>query len=266
MVDPHSVAGRTALVTGSIGGLGYSLACALAEAGANVMLCDLCEADACTDIVAGLTEKHGGRIAYQRADLADANEVERLVAATIARFGTIEILVNNAVVRHFAPIESFPLEHWNRALSVNLTAAFLATQLTLPEMRKAGYGRIFNLTSVYGTRGTTNRVDYVTTKTALHGLTRATALEVAADPISCHGLTPGTVQTPGVQSRIDALMESEGIDSREAEDRFLDGKQPSGRFVDPASVAAMMLLLCGPVGRDMNGAILPIEGGWLARS
>jgi 3-hydroxybutyrate dehydrogenase len=266
MADQHPVTSRTALVTGSIGGLGYSMACALAAAGANVMLCDLCEKEDCEEALTTLTATHGDRIAYHRADLADPDQVAQLVAATVTRFGAIEILINNAVVRHFAPIESFPLEHWNRALSVNLTAAFLATQLVLPEMRKAGYGRIFNMTSVYGTRGTTNRVDYVTTKTALHGLTRATALEVAADPISCHGLTPGSVQTPSIQSRIDALMESEGIGSREAEYRFLDGKQPSGRFVEADSVAAMMLLLCGPVGRDMNGAILPIEGGWLARS
>jgi 3-hydroxybutyrate dehydrogenase len=266
MTEPQTLAGRTALVTGSVGGLGLGMASALAGAGANVMLCDLCEEEACAETLAPLAATHGDRIAYRRADLADPAQIAQLVAATVARFGAVEILINNAVVRHFAPIESFPLEHWSRALSVNLTAAFLATQLVLPEMRKAGYGRIFNMTSVYGTRGTTNRVDYVTTKTALQGLTRATALEVAADPISCHGLTPGSVQTPGIQTRIDALMESEGITSREAEYRFLDGKQPSGRFVESDSVAAVMLLLCGPVGRDMNGAILPIEGGWLARS
>jgi 3-hydroxybutyrate dehydrogenase len=231
-----------------------------------VVLCDLAPAAECAEIVSGLACVHGDRIAYHRADLANPGEVEQLIAATIARFGALEILVNNAVVRHFAPIEDFPLDQWQRAISVNLTAAFLAARLALPEMRKAGYGRIFNMTSVFGARGTVNRVDYVTTKAALQGLTRAIAMEVAADPISCHGLTPGSTQTPGIQTRIDALAEQEGLSPIEAETRFLDGKQPSGRFIDSRSVTSVMLLLCGPVGPDMNGAILPIEGGWLARS
>lgn len=266
MTEPHAVAGRTALVTGSLGGLGHRMACALADAGANVMLCDLAASADCADILSGLRGVHGDRIAYHSADLAHASEVERLIAATVTRFGSLEILINNAVVRHFAPIEDFPLDHWERALSVNITAAFLSARLALPEMRRAGYGRIFNMTSVFGARGTVNRVDYVTTKAALQGLTRAIAMEVAPDPISCHGLTPGSTQTPGIQARIDALAELEGLSPREAETRFLTGKQPSGRFVDPQSIAAVMLLLCGPVGTDMNGAILPIEGGWLARS
>ncbi len=102
----------------------------------------------------------------------------------------------------------------------------------------------------------TNRVDYVTTKTAIQGLTRVTALEVAGSDISCHALTPGTVLTPAIDKRIEALMTDQGIDREEADRRFLMGKQPSGRFVRTESVAEMMLLLCGPIGPDMNGAIL----------
>ena len=238
----------------------------LAEAGANVMFCDLLEGgDHAADLTA-LFAAHDGRVAYQRTDVSDPGGVERLIANTVARFGSLEILVNNAVVRHFAPIEALALDDWNRALSVNLTAAFVATKLALPIMRKAGYGRIFNMTSVFGVRATINRVDYITTKAALQGLTRATAIEVARDPISCHGLTPGSVHTPGTQARIEQLSESAGISQREAEARFLDGKQPSGRFVDPGSIVAVMLMLCGAAGEDMNGAILPIEGGWLSRS
>jgi 3-hydroxybutyrate dehydrogenase len=266
MADAAFLAGRTALVTGAVGGLGAAMVRGLAAAGANVMICDLAPSDACASMRAELRARHGIDIDYHRADLAEPAEVEGLVVATLKRFGSANILINNAVVRHFAPIETFPLEHWNRALAVNLTAAFVATQLLLPVMRAAGYGRIFNLSSVYGARGTVNRVDYVTTKTALHGLTRATAMEVAGSPISCHALTPGTVQTPGVQTRIDALMEIEGLSREAAEERFLAGKQPNGQFIDPDSVTRVMLLLCGPTGPDMNGAILPIEGGWLARS
>lgn len=257
--------GRTALVTGAAGGLGAAMARALASAGANLMISDIAEDGSCERLGSELAAGFGVACGHHRADLADPADVERLIAAAIDRFGSVEILINNAVVRHFAPIDQFPLEHWDRALAVNLTAAFLATRRLLPVMRAAGYGRIFNMTSVYGFRGTANRVDYVTTKAALQGLTRATAIEVAGEPVSCHALLPGTVQTPGVQVRIDALMAEEGLSREEAERRFLAGKQPNGRFVDPESVADVMLMLCGPTGLDMNGAILPVDGGWLAR-
>lgn len=266
MTELGSLTGRTALVTGAAGGLGADMARSLAAAGANVMIADIAAPDACRETQADLETSCGVEVDYHQVDLAQPGAVDSLVAATLERFGSAEILVNNAVVRHFAPIEQFPLEHWDRALAVNLTAAFLATKRLLPVMRAAGYGRIFNLTSVFGSRGTLNRIDYVTTKTALQGFTRAVALEVAESPISCHALMPGTTRTPGVQVRIDALIDDEGLSADEAEERFLTGKQPSGRFVDPASVCDLMLLLCGPVGLDMNGAILPIEGGWLARS
>lgn len=266
MTEPFLLKGRTALVTGAARGLGAAMVRGLAAEGANVMICDIADPRSCEELRGELAGAHGVEIAYYRADLSEARTIEALVTHTLEKFGSVEILVNNAVVRHFGPLETFPLEEWNRALAVNVTAAFLATRRLLPIMRAAGYGRIFNMTSVYGSRGTVNRVDYVTTKTALQGLTRATALELAGSPVSCHALTPGTVQTPAIQARIDELMVREGLSREKAEEQFLAGKQPNGRFVDAQSVVKLMILLCGSTGLDMNGAILPIEGGWLARS
>ncbi len=238
----------------------------LAQAGANVMLTGLEAEDAAAPVYRRIIDETGTDATYFRADLTDPMEIAALVDATRTAFGEVHILINNAVVRHFAPIERFPLEHWNRALAVNLTAALVATQHVLPGMRSANYGRIFNLTSVFGSRATVDRIDYVTTKAALQGFTRAVALEIADSAVTCHALMPGAVLTPAIEMRVEELMRSARIDRREAEIRFLDGKQPSGRFVEVDSIVEMMMLLCGPAGRDMNGAILPIEGGWLARS
>lgn len=266
MTDQQYLRGRTALVTGGARGLGAAMVRGLAFAGANVLICDLAEASVCEDTRSQVEEECGVAVSYLQADLSEAAQVQSMIDNALSRFGSIEILINNAVVRHFAPLAQFPLEEWNRALAVNLTAAFVATKQLLPVMLKAGYGRVFNMTSVFGQRATINRVDYVTTKTALQGLTRATALETAGTPVSCHALMPGSVQTPGIQARIDELRELTGVDAGQAEKQFLEGKQPSGRFVDPNSVIEVMLMLCGRVGLDMNGAILPIEAGWLARS
>ncbi|WP_070157129.1 SDR family NAD(P)-dependent oxidoreductase [Sphingobium phenoxybenzoativorans] len=265
MTEVRSLAGRNALITGSVGGLGLAMARKLASAGANIVLHGLDDPEMIKPLGQAIEDEFGVRAAYCRADLREPSAVRAMVQYSGETIGPVHILINNAVVRHFACIEDFPIERWNEALAVNVTAAFLATQMVLPGMRDAQYGRIFNMTSVYGYRGTVNRVDYVTTKTAIQGLTRAIALETAGGPVTCHALMPGSVLTPLWSDRLDQMMTEEGLTRPEAEVRFLDGKQPSGRFVDTDSVADVLMLLCGPAGTDMNGAILPIEGGWLAR-
>jgi len=214
----------------------------------------------CKDIA----HNSGTKVRYTEADVSSGEEVARLVKAAHDELNGVDILINNAVVRHFAPIVDFPTEKWDAALAVNLSAAFHAIRCVLPGMREKNYGRIFNITSVYGLRGTTERVGYVTTKSALLGLTRAVALENLEYDVTCHSICPGSVLTPGTEGRIVQMMTDEGVDRSTAERRFLEGKQPGGEFVRPESVAATLLFLCGPVARDMTGAMLPVEGGWLA--
>lgn len=201
---------------------------------------------------------------YFCADLAREAEVNRLIDAALARFGSIDVLVNNAVVRHFAAVENLATAQWEHAMAVNVTAAFLTIRRVLPAMRQRNWGRIVNMSSIYGQRGAPDRSDYITTKAALVGLTRAVALETAAQNITCNAVCPGSVATPGTTVRVQALMRDEGIAEDEAIHRFLTGKQPSGRFISAESVAAMVVFLCGPAGRDITGALLPIDGGWLA--
>ena len=149
-------------------------------------------------------------------------------------------------------------------LRVNLTSAFLVTQRVLPNMRKRRWGRIINLSSIYGLIGATNRVDYVTSKTALIGMTRAVALENVAHGITCNAICPGSALTASIDERIQALMATESLPRDAAVKKFLAGKQPSGEFVETDNVAALIAFLCGDAGRDITGAALPIDGGWSA--
>ena len=234
------LAGKTALITGSTQGLGLAAARQFEAAG-------------CTIVVNGLAD---GK--YVGADLRSVSDIEAMM-----RFaGPIDILVNNAVVRHTSPIEQFDVERWNESLAVNLSAAFHTIRLALPAMKARGWGRIINVSSIYGQRGAANRVGYVTTKTALIGLTRAVALEVVGTGVTCNAICPGTTETPVHEATIQSLMKTERLSHDDAVRRFLAGKQPTGTIIAADDVAAMMVFLCGAASSDINGSILPIDAGW----
>jgi 3-hydroxybutyrate dehydrogenase len=255
--------GKSALITGSSNGLGLAMAQGLARAGCNIVLHGLESPGSMENTVSELKEQ-GVAALYLQADLRDTQAVDALVNTSREQMGSIDVLVNNAVVRHFASIETFPAERWNEALAVNLTAAFRAIQLTLPGMRSRGWGRIFNMTSVYGSRAVANRVDYVTTKTALLGLTRAVAIETLNLGVTCNAICPGSVLTLNIDGRIGELMDMRGLNRDDAVREFLRGKQPTGELVEAAVVADMLVFLCSASASQITGAMMPIEGGWLA--
>jgi 3-hydroxybutyrate dehydrogenase len=256
---------RHALVTGSVGGLGQAIARAMGKAGASVTLTGLCAPAMGEAAAAALAQETGAAVAFHGADLADRAALERMFAEAAEGRGQVDILVNNAVIRHFSPIELFDAADWDRSLAVNLSAAFHLIRLALPGMKAGGWGRIVNLSSIYGARGAENRVDYVTTKTALLGLTRAVALEAAAHGVTCNAVSPGTSPSPAILARIadDAL--ARGVGEMEARAAYVGERHPTGRFVELENVAALVLFLCSEAACDVTGANLPIDGGWQAR-
>ena len=149
--------GKTALITGSAGGLGYAVATEMARAGCNIVLHGIEPADSVRAQQAELEQTHGVVASYLRVDLTEPEATAKLVREVHEKHGGIDVLVNNAVTRHFAPVDAFPVECWDRALAVNLSAAFHTIRLSLPGMRERGWGRIFNMTSVYGARAIANR-------------------------------------------------------------------------------------------------------------
>jgi 3-hydroxybutyrate dehydrogenase len=215
------------LITGSTQGLGYALAERLAAEGCNIVMNGFGEKDEIESRRCKLESAHGVRAIHHGADVADAQQIADLVATARKTFGTVDVLINNAVVRYFSPIEEFKPEDWDRALAVN-------------------------------------RVGYVTTKTALIGFTRAIALETARTNITCNAICPGTIPTPDIEGRLEAERATSGQSREQAERAFLATRQPSGKFVAPDRVAALVALLCGPSGADITGSAIPIDGGWSA--
>jgi 3-hydroxybutyrate dehydrogenase len=254
--------GRTALVTGSTGGIGEAFARAFAAEGCNVVLNGLGEAAAIERMRASLAQAHGVEVAYDPADLAHASEVERMMAAALERFGTVDILVNNAVTRHYAPVEAFPVEKWDHALAVNLSAAFHTVRLALPRMKAQNWGRVINMGSIHATRLVRDRVDYMTTKAAIVGMTKAVALECARTGITCNAICPGWVLTPHAERQIAARMQERSLDREAAIRELVAIRQPSGRPILPQEVAALGVFLCSEAAANITGAALPIDGGW----
>jgi len=250
---------KWALVTGATAGLGLAVAESLAGAGANIVLHDLVEPKQTRD---RLQSRFDVDVVSVAADLSQRSSIETMMAELLGRLAAIDILVNNAVVRHFAPVEAFAPERWEEALAVNLSAPFHLIRLALPAMRKRGWGRIINMASIYSTRAVTDRIDYVTTKTAILGITRAVAIETITSGSTCNALCPGTLPTPAIQEKIASIAAGEGRTIDEATRDYLSTRQPTGRFVAMEGVGAMAVFLCSQAARDITGATLPIDGGW----
>ena len=251
--------GKWALVTGATAGLGVAVAESLAGAGANIVLHDLIEPAAARD---QLRAKFGVEVISVAADLSQRTAIETTMADLLGRIGGVDILVNNAVVRHFSPVENFPPEKWDEALAVNLSAPFHLIRLSLPGMKARNWGRIINMASIYSTRAVADRIDYVTTKTAILGVTRAVAMETARTGITCNALCPGTLPTPAIQGKIADIAAREGRAIEETTSDYLASRQPTRRFIATEAVGAMAVFLCSPAGQDITGATLPVDGGW----
>ncbi|KWW36186.1 3-hydroxybutyrate dehydrogenase [Cupriavidus metallidurans] len=253
--------GKTALVTGSTSGIGLGIAEALGRAGANIVLNGFGDVDAALATIAAT----GAQSAHHPADMRKPDEIEAMIAMARERFGTVDVLVNNAGIQHVAQVEDFPAQKWDDILAINLTSSFHTTRHVIPAMRARNWGRIVNIASVHGLVGSAGKSAYVAAKHGLVGLTKVTALETAGTGITCNAICPGFVLTPLVAAQIDAIAKLDGISMEAAQARLLSDKQPSGQFVTPEQLGNLVLMLCSPFGDQVRGAAWAMDGGWTAQ-
>ncbi|HEY8964415.1 MAG TPA: 3-hydroxybutyrate dehydrogenase [Alphaproteobacteria bacterium] len=257
--------GKVALVTGSTSGIGLAITRAFASKGANVMLNGFGDAAEIEKLRVGLEKEFGVKAFYNGSDLSKPEGVKALVQDTVKQGGRIDILVNNAGIQHVSPITDFAQDKWDLILSLMLTAPFVAIQNALPHMRKQGWGRIINISSVHGLVASANKAAYVSAKHGLIGLTKVVALETAREPITCNAICPGWVLTPLVQKQIDAIAARDGLSNDEAKTKLLLEKQPSADFVTPEQVGELALFLCSDAASQMRGSAYSMDGGWSAQ-
>jgi 3-hydroxybutyrate dehydrogenase len=267
MID---LAGKTALVTGSVQGIGLAIAEALAGAGARIAVHGLPGDAAQHDAKARLLAAGAPEAAFFDADLRNPDRIAELMAA-VAAWGGADILVNNAGIQQTAPLAEVPRGVWDAILAVNLSACFHTMQAALPEMARRGYGRVINIASVHGLVASADKAPYVAAKHGLVGLSKVAALEYAGAGDAAKGgvtvncICPGWTETTLVQPQIMARAQAVGGDRDAGIAALLAEKQPSRRMSQPAEIGALALWLCSPLAHNMTGASLPIDGGWTAQ-
>lgn len=256
--------GKTALVTGSTSGIGLAIAHALASEGANIVVNGFG-----TDDTIKQTEQKlqacGVRTLYHGADMSKPAEIEQMVRAANATFGTVDVLVNNAGIQHVSPIESFPPDRWDAIIAINLTSAFHTTRLALPSMKQKNWGRIINIASVHGLVASAEKSAYVAAKHGIIGLTKSVALETAQTGVTCNAICPGWVLTPLVQKQIDARVERDHLHPEAAKDALVGEKQPSMEFATTEQLGALAVFLCSPAADQVRGVAWNVDGGWCAQ-
>lgn len=248
-----SLEGRTALVTGASRGLGQAIALALAEAGADVV-CASTRPEGSAETAASIREI--GREAWQLgADLSDRDAVHRLAGDAESKAGRIDILVNNAGAIRRHPAAEFPVEDWDFVLDTNLDAVFLLCRRLGGAMIERGGGKIINIASLLSFTGGITVPAYTASKHAVAGLTKALANEWAQHNVQVNAIAPGYFRTDNTQALQDNPERAQAI----------SGRIPAGRWGDPEDVGGAAVFLASGASDYVNGHILVVDGGWMAR-
>jgi 2-deoxy-D-gluconate 3-dehydrogenase len=251
--EAFSLNGKNALVTGSHRGLGAAIAVALARAGANVGCHgrDPNPGPSCDEIRAA-----GRNTFYHSADLSEPKSCQGLIEKTIAHFGSIDILINNAGVIRRAPAAEYSAEFWDELIAVNLTAVFHLSQLAGRNMLEKGAGgKILNIASLLSFQGGILVPAYAAAKGGVAQLTKALANEWASKRINVNAIAPGYMATDNT-----AALRNDPVRSRQILDRI-----PAARWGEPTDIAGAAIFLCSSASDYVHGHVLAVDGGWLAR-
>jgi 3-oxoacyl-[acyl-carrier protein] reductase len=248
-MDSTPLKGKVALVTGGGRNIGRAIALALADAGAQVAVnvrASRSEGQAVVDEIAA----RGGNVLLVMADVTQRAEVDAMVASIAKRFGRLDIVVNNAAIRHEAAFATLPFAEWRAAQAVCVDGAFHCTQAALPLLRECGAGTVINIGGLTAYTGASIRAHVVTAKAALGGLTRALAHELAEYGITVNCVSPGMVETVRKAASATDTPHHHGTQ-----------KSLLGRRGHPEEIASAVVWLAGPGARFTTGQTLHVNGG-----
>src|SRR5512139_214402 len=252
ILDKFKLNGKVALVTGAGRGLGQGAALGFAEAGADLALVDVISTDETAQRVRAL----GRRACQIQANLLERATVQRIVDATVKEFGGIDILLNNAGIIRRAPLLEFTEKDWDEVIQINESAVFFLSQAVTRQMVKQGRGgKIINIASLLSFQGGIRVPSYTAAKSAVMGLTRLMANELAPQRINVNAVAPGYMATDNTAPlRADPQRSSEIL-----------GRIPAGRWGQPEDLQGAVVFLASGAADYVTGCILTVDGGWLVR-
>lgn len=243
---------KVALVTGAGSGIGRAIALKLSEEGAKVIVSDIHEEGGLETL--DQISSNGGEAFFVKSDSGDPVENEKLVQATINKYGSLHIAVNNAGIGGpIAPTSEYPLDGWEKVIRINLSGVFYGMHYQIPAMLKSGGGSIVNIASILGHVGTRNSPAYVAAKHGVVGLTKTTALEYAQQNIRINSVGPAYIKTPLLDVLDEATMQ------------YLVSLHPMGRLGKSEEVAELVLWLASDKSSFVTGSYYPVDGGYLAQ-
>jgi NAD(P)-dependent dehydrogenase (short-subunit alcohol dehydrogenase family) len=247
------LAGQTALITGGGTGMGRAIALSFSREGANVTVAGR-RVEKLREVVSEI-EKQGGQALAVSCDVTQSKDAERAVQESVARFGRLDVLVNNAGALHVSTVESIPEEDWDRLMLVNLKGPFLMSRAALPALRKAGGGSIINIGSILGLIGMKGRAAYASSKGGVTMLTKAMALDHAHENIRVNCICPSIVETELIRELFASGAQGE------AARRSRIAQIPLGRMGRPEDVADMAVFLASKESSWVTGVAIPLDGG-----
>lgn len=253
ILDAFRLDGTVAVVTGSTRGLGQAAAIALAEAGADLALIDRGRPTETVDKIKDL----GRRVHTVELDLIEATpgQLDEAIRSVVENLGRVDILVNNAGIIRRAPLLEHPAADWDAVMAINLDAVFHLSQAAAKRFVAQGSGKIINVASMLSFQGGVLVPGYTASKHAVAGITKAFANELAAKGVNVNAIAPGYMATDNTaQLRAD-----------EARQQAILDRIPAGRWGTPADLQGAFVYLASPASNYLNGAIIPVDGGWLVR-
>jgi 2-dehydro-3-deoxy-D-gluconate 5-dehydrogenase len=251
-VNLFDLTGKVAIVTGGNGGIGLGMAQGLAQAGAKIAVVGR-NAEKSALAAQQLADEAKVETLVVTADLGQADQIERVAAEVLDRFGRIDILFNNAGINIRKPPHELSLDDWHTVLDVNLTSAFLLSKAVYPAMKRAGGGKIINIGSMTSIFGSSFAPAYATSKGGIVQLTKSMALAWAPDHIQVNAILPGWFDTELTEK---ARQEIPGLHER------VLARIAHGRWAKPADMAGTAVWLASPASDYVTGIVVPVDGGY----
>lgn len=251
-LEIFDLTGKVAMVTGSTRGLGETSAIALAKAGADVAVCgrNITDLERVSSAIRKLGRKSEGFV----LDVTSGTKVRQGTDQILKHFGMVDILVNNAGVNHRVPVLEYPEEEWDRVMNTNLKGYFLVAQAIVPQMIQRGYGKVINMSSIFGAVALPNQLAYASSKGGVDQMTKVMALEWARKGVRVNAIAPTYFETELVaQLRNDPERFN-----------FISERTPMGRWGYPSELEGLVIFLASSGSDFITGQTIYIDGGWTA--